>query len=94
MALRDIWYQAYDSKLEAPYEDTKSVYTLNTWTDEQKDKAREYFREGYWVYFGSTCIGHTLAKIVENKGIEWTYEKYGDKIQIAKGYYGWVVRVN
>ena len=77
-------------------EDCKSVYTLNTWTDDVKAEARKYLEEGYWVRFGSTCIGHTSAEIVEHAGWKWVREEYGEEnIQEAKreGWSYWYIRL-
>lgn len=60
----------------------KSVYTLNTWTEDRKTEARKLLEEGYWVHFGSTCIGHTLSRIVTNAGFAWAEEQYGDALEI------------
>ena len=64
--------------------DTRIVYTLNTWTDKEKTEARKYLEDGLWVGFGSTCIGHTLATMVENDGFEWASEGYSGILQIAQ----------
>lgn len=61
----------------------KDVYTLNTWTDDKKAEARKYLEDGYWVHFGASCTGHTLARMVERAGIKWVLDEYGDNIQIA-----------
>ena len=74
----------------------KSVYTLNTWTDEKKAEAREYLEAGYWVHFGSTCIGHTLGQMVESAGLRWVREEYGeDNVQEARreGWSNWYIRL-
>ena len=65
-------------------EDCRAVYTLNTWTEDKKEEARKYLEEGYWVRFGSTCIGHTLAYMVALDGIEWAKKEYGDVLQVAE----------
>lgn len=59
-------------------EDCKAVYTLNTWTDELKNEARKLLERGYWVRFGSTCIGHTMAEKVEASGMEWAKKEFGE----------------
>lgn len=65
-------------------ENCKGVYTLNTWTDEKKAEARALLEQGYWVHFGSSCIGHTLAQMVESDGIRWARSEYGDALQVAQ----------
>lgn len=65
-------------------EDCKSVFTLNTWTDEKKAEAKKLLEQGYWVQFCSTCTGHTLADMVERNGIEWAKSEYGDALQVAR----------
>jgi hypothetical protein len=62
----------------------RSVYTLNTWTDKLKAEAKELLEQGYWVHFGSTCIGHTLSRMVENDGLNWAKSEYGDVLVIAR----------
>ena len=59
-------------------EDCKTVYALNTWTEELKTEARELLEKGYWVRFGSTCIGHTRAAMVEADGRAWVREEFGE----------------
>ena len=74
----------------------KEIYTLNTWTDELKAQARKYLEDGYWVHFGSSCIGHTMAEIVENAGMRWVREEYGESnVQEAKrdGWSYWYIRL-
>ena len=65
-------------------EDCKTIYTLNTWTDEKKAEARKYLEEGYWVEFASNCLGSTMADMVERAGLRWAKEEYGDTLQIAE----------
>ena len=62
-------------------EQKRSVYTLNTWMEPELKQAREYLENGYYVHFGSTCIGHTLANYVSQKGIELMHEEYGDRLE-------------
>ena len=62
----------------------RMVFTLNTWTDELKEKAREYIDAGYYVGFGSTAIGHTLAEMVEWEGIHWAKQEYGKRIETVE----------
>ena len=64
--------------------DCRTVYTLNTWTDEKKAEARSYLEDGYWVRFGSSCIGHTRAKMVERDGLEWAKEEFTGILRIAE----------
>lgn len=66
----------------------KTVYALNTWTDELKQQARDYLEQGYWVSFGAYCIGHTRAEITEHDGLEWAKEEFAGILEIArrKGY--------
>ena len=64
--------------------DCKSVFTLNTWTDEKKDEARKYLEEGYWVHFGSSAIGHTMAAMVEADGLAWAQEEYAGILRVAQ----------
>lgn len=63
-------------------ENCKSVHTLNTWYEPELTKACEWLEAGYWVHFGSTYIGHTLALMVENDGIRKMREKYGDRLEV------------
>jgi len=70
-------------------EECKSVYTLNTWHEDTLREAYELLESGYWVRFGSTCIGHTMAKIVENEGIDLVREKYGEENVIEAKREGW-----
>lgn len=65
-------------------EDCKSVFTLNTWTEEKKQEARDLLEQGYWVHLGASCIGHTLAEYVERKGLEWVKEEYAGILRVAK----------
>lgn len=65
-------------------EDCKTVFTLNTWTDEKKEEARRLLEQGYWVRFDSTCIGHTLARMVQHAGLEWAKSEYEGILQIAE----------
>ena len=74
----------------------KDLYTLNTWTDDLKDEARKILKEGFWVSFHSTCIGHTLAEIVRWDGMKWVREEFGeDKVLEAKrdGWSTWYIRL-
>ena len=65
-------------------EDCKRVYTLNTWTDDLKATASRYLEDGYWVYFGSTAIGHTRARFTEADGLNWAKKKYEGILRIAE----------
>ena len=65
-------------------ETCKTVYTLNTWTEEKKAEAREYLEQGYWVRFASTCIGHTLAAYVSREGFKWAEQEYAGILQVAE----------
>ena len=75
----------------------RSVSTLNTWTEEKKAEARKLLEEGYWVHFSSSCIGHTLAQMVEGQGFQWVREEYGDDaVQEAirdNGWGTWYIRL-
>ena len=73
-----------------PEEKCKEVYTLNTWYESNLTEASEWLEAGYWVHFGSSCIGHTLAHIVENEGIRKMREKYGDRLEVEqRDGWGW-----
>ena len=90
------WEMAYDEgDREMDESLCKSVYTLNTWRDEEKAEARKLLEEGYWLHFDSTCIGHTLANIVQMNGIKWAFDEYGFALTLAKrkGWSGWYVRL-
>lgn len=65
-------------------ENCSSVYTLNTWTDEKKQEVRDLLEQGYYVFLGSSAIGHTLSDIVEYQGRRWVEEEYGDDIEIIE----------
>lgn len=65
-------------------ENYKSVYTLNTWTDEKKEEVRKLLEGGYYVTLASSATGHTLSEMVENDGIKWVVEEYGDKVEKVK----------
>lgn len=83
--LSELWEEAYD-RGPREIEDSlyRSVYTLNTWTDDKKDEVRKYLEEGCFVYMGSTCIGHTLSEMVERDGIRWVVEEYGTALMIRE----------
>lgn len=83
--LSTLWDEAYDAG-EREIDDSlaRSVYTLNTWTEEKKAKVRKFLEEGFFVYMGSDCIGHTLAEMVEMAGIRWVVEEYGNAVMIRK----------
>lgn len=61
----------------------RSVFTLNTWTDSKKEEARSLLKAGFWVHLGSSCIGHTMARIVENSGVKWVEEEFKDGVITA-----------
>ena len=65
-------------------EDCRSVFTLNTWTEDKKQEVRDYLEEGYWVHLGSSCIGHTLAHMVERDGIKWVEEEFAGILRAAR----------
>ena len=62
----------------------KSVYVLNTWNKETLEEAYQYLDNGYYVHFGSSCIGHTMAEIVEHDGIDLAKSKYGDRAEVVR----------
>jgi len=64
-------------------ENCASVYTLNTWTDAKKAEIKEKLEAGYYVFLGSSAIGHTLSAMVERNGIKWVEEEYGDKAEVV-----------
>lgn len=64
-------------------EDCRTVYTLNTWTDDKKAQAREYLEQGYWVRFASTAIGHTRAMLTESAGLKWAEDEFAGILRIA-----------
>lgn len=64
--------------------DCKSVFTLNTWTEDKKASVRDFLERGYWVHLGSSCIGHTMAAMVERDGIRWLQEEYGDRVEVVQ----------
>lgn len=61
----------------------KSVYTLNTWTDDKMKEAMDLLEQGFYVSFCSTCIGHTMAEIVENDGIKRIQAIYGERVEVV-----------
>ena len=65
-------------------DECRSVFTLNTWTEDKKNTVREYLKQGCWVHLGSSCLGHTLARMVEYDGLEWMKKEFGKRLTIAK----------
>ena len=63
-------------------DECKCIYTLNTWTNEHVEEAKKWLDQGYYVHFGSTAIGHTMANMVENQGIKMMKDIYGDKLEV------------
>lgn len=83
--LSELWNEAFEAgEREMDRSLCRAVYTLNTWTDAKKAEVRKFLEDGYFVYMGSDCIGHTLAHMVEMAGIRWVVEEYGNSVMIRK----------
>ncbi len=66
-----------------------SIFTLNTWRDEQFEEGKRHLENGEAVHFGSTAIGHTRAYIVESEAIKWAKDTFGeDNIEIVEDEWG------
>lgn len=64
--------------------ETVCIYTLNTWKQEDINKACEILNRGGYVHMGSSAIGHTLANYVENLGICKLRDIYGDALEVVE----------
>lgn len=69
--------------VEIPDEECKHVYTLNTWYERHLEDAYNYLKQGFYVHFDSTCIGHTLARMVQAEGIRWAQREFGDELELV-----------
>lgn len=63
---------------------TQSIFTLNHLDEDKIKEACALLEKGYYVELGASCIGHTLAAMVERQGIQKMREIYGDRLEVVR----------